>query len=115
VIFEKAEAELEAFLKYAKPSESKEDYAPLIKQHREAVDRARDVMFELMNMSRRSTICASPIRGRGSRQAKATDRGAGHPVRRGREVHQRTVGSDRESGQRQLALKKRQANAARRL
>jgi DNA invertase Pin-like site-specific DNA recombinase len=47
--FEKAEAELEAFLKYAKPSELKEDYAPLIKQHREAVDQARDVMFELMN------------------------------------------------------------------
>ena len=47
--FEKAEAELEAFLKYAKPSELKEDYAPAIKQHRAAVDQARDAMFDLMN------------------------------------------------------------------
>src|ERR671939_208759 len=38
--YEDAEAELDAFLQYAKPSELKEDYARLVKQHRDKVNDA---------------------------------------------------------------------------
>jgi hypothetical protein len=47
--WEKAEAELEAFIKSGSALEYGEDFPRLIRARREALDRARDRMFELMD------------------------------------------------------------------
>jgi hypothetical protein len=61
--FEKAEAELEAFIQSGSALDYGEDFPRLIRARREALDKARDRMFELWMTLRPSTTCRSRTRG----------------------------------------------------